>query len=200
MRPRFLPLVLLCAGSCAPSPPQPGKLLLSNPDFGLINVEAVITANPDCAARDVGYISTLEFTMPNNGNGRSVYGATAIDLGDAGAILDATARAHYKHRLDDLREDIENGGRANNPGTTERARAEFDAISEQLLTATGLGGRGRRAASHRERARVVVTKRIKAAIGIIRASNPTLGQHLAHSISTGHFCRYAPAERTAWQF
>jgi len=41
-------------------------LLLSNPDFGLINVEAVITANPDCAARDNGYISTLEFTLPNN--------------------------------------------------------------------------------------------------------------------------------------
>jgi hypothetical protein len=41
-------------------------LLLSNPDFDMINVEAVITANPDCAARDEGYIATLEFTMPNN--------------------------------------------------------------------------------------------------------------------------------------
>ena len=45
---------------------SPGWLLLSNPDFPLINVEAVITANPDCDARDAGYISTLEFTMPNN--------------------------------------------------------------------------------------------------------------------------------------
>jgi hypothetical protein len=62
----ILPLVLLCAGSCAPQPPGPGRLLLSNPDFPLINVEAVITANPDCDARDDGYISTLEFTMPNN--------------------------------------------------------------------------------------------------------------------------------------
>ena len=66
MRPRILPIVLLCAGSCAPQVPQPGWLLLSNPDFPLINVEAVITANPDCDARDAGYISTLEFTMPNN--------------------------------------------------------------------------------------------------------------------------------------
>jgi hypothetical protein len=62
----ILPLVLLCAGSCAPQAPGPGRLLLSNPDFPLINVEAVITANPDCDARDDGYISTLEFTMPNN--------------------------------------------------------------------------------------------------------------------------------------
>ncbi len=66
MRPRILPIVLLCAGSCAPQVPQPGWLLLSNPDFPLINVEAVITANPDCDARDAGYVSTLEFTMPNN--------------------------------------------------------------------------------------------------------------------------------------
>ena len=63
----FLAIVLLCAGSCAPQPAAlPGRLQLSNPNFGLINVEAVITANPDCAARDDGYVSTLEFTMPNN--------------------------------------------------------------------------------------------------------------------------------------
>ena len=65
----FLPIVLLAAaGSCAPQPPVPGpgRLQLSNPDFGLVNVEAVITANPDCDARDNGYVSTLEFAMPNN--------------------------------------------------------------------------------------------------------------------------------------
>ena len=62
----FLAILLLCAASCAPQPPMPGRLQLSNPNFGLINVEAVITANPDCAARDEGYVSTLEFTMPNN--------------------------------------------------------------------------------------------------------------------------------------
>ena len=62
----LLAIVLLCAGSCAPPVPLPGRLQLSNPNFGLINVEAVITANPDCAARDEGYVSTLEFTMPNN--------------------------------------------------------------------------------------------------------------------------------------
>jgi hypothetical protein len=62
----FPAVALLCAGSCAPQPPAPGRLRLSNPNFGLINVEAVITANPDCGARDGGYVSTLEFTMPND--------------------------------------------------------------------------------------------------------------------------------------
>ena len=67
VRPKILSLVaLLYAGSCAPQAPGPGRLLLSNPDFPLINVEAVITANADCDARDDGYVSTLEFAMPNN--------------------------------------------------------------------------------------------------------------------------------------
>jgi hypothetical protein len=66
VRSRILLIVLLCAGSCAPQEPGPGRLLLSNPNFPLINVEAVITANPDCEARADGYISTLEFTMPNS--------------------------------------------------------------------------------------------------------------------------------------
>jgi hypothetical protein len=64
--PAVLAIVLLCAGSCQPQQLEPGRLRLSNPDFGLVNVEAVITANPDCNARDNGYYSTMEFTMPNN--------------------------------------------------------------------------------------------------------------------------------------
>jgi len=122
------------------------------------------------------------------------------DLGDAGEILDANTAKQYKHRLEDLREEIERGQSTNDPGTVEKARAEFDVLLEQLRAATGLGGRGRRAASHRERARVMVTKRIKAAIENIRASNPTLGRHLANSIRTGHFCCYAPADPGDWQF
>jgi len=66
VRLRLLAVLLLCAGSCAPQAPGPGRLNLSNPDFPLVNVEAVITENPDCDARNDGYISTLEFTMPNN--------------------------------------------------------------------------------------------------------------------------------------
>jgi hypothetical protein len=64
-----LPIVglgLLCAAACTPPPVQPGSLLLSNPHFGPTHVEAVITTNPDCAARDNGYVSTLAFELPND--------------------------------------------------------------------------------------------------------------------------------------
>ncbi|HEY1299548.1 MAG TPA: hypothetical protein VGF07_03575 [Stellaceae bacterium] len=57
---------LLCAAGCTPPPVQPGALQLSNLNFGPTHVEAVITANPDCAARGPGYLSTLEFLLPPN--------------------------------------------------------------------------------------------------------------------------------------
>lgn len=67
MRSTVLAIVLIGAAACAPQPPPgPGTLLLSNPHFGPTNVEAVITANPDCAARGPGYASTLEFVLPSN--------------------------------------------------------------------------------------------------------------------------------------
>ena len=59
-------LLLFCAAACTPQPVQPGTLLLSNLNFGPTNVEAVITANPDCSARGPGYVSTLEFVLPDN--------------------------------------------------------------------------------------------------------------------------------------
>jgi hypothetical protein len=46
----------------------------------------------------------------------------------------------------------------------------------------------------------MVTKRIKASIESIHASNPALGRHLASSIRTGYVCIYSPIEPTDWQF
>jgi hypothetical protein len=66
VRPTLLALVLLGVAACAPQPVGPGTLLLSNPNFGPLNVEAVVTANPDCASRGPGYVSTFEFVLPNN--------------------------------------------------------------------------------------------------------------------------------------
>ena len=123
-----------------------------------------------------------------------------VDLGDAGEVLDAKARAEYKRRLDELREEIERLRLMNDIGATERAEAEYEALSRQLIAAAGLGGHIRRSASHRERARVAVTKSIKTAIEGIRACNPSLGRHLSKAIRTGHFCSYEPSEKLSWQF
>jgi hypothetical protein len=57
-------------------------------------------------------------------------------------------------------------------------------------------------ASNAERARVAVSKRIKAAIGLIRDLNAELGHHLGAAVATGNFCSYRPDPQHPidWQF
>jgi hypothetical protein len=119
-------------------------------------------------------------------------------LGDAGAILDATAKDRYRRRLRELREELELAGQNNDLYRAARAREEMEFIEAEITAATGLGGRDRKAISHSERARLAVTKAIKAALATIRAANPELGRHLGVSILTGHFCIYLPARAIDW--
>ena len=65
-------------------------------------------------------------------------------LSDAGPVLDASAKAEYKRRLDELRRDLEEAERFNDLTRAERARSEMNALAEQLASAVGLGGRDRK--------------------------------------------------------
>ena len=123
-------------------------------------------------------------------------------LSDAGPILDAQAKAEYKHRLADLRIELEEAERFNDPTHAERARGEMNALAEQLASAVGLGGRNRRVGSEAERARSAVTKRIKSSIKRIGKAIPSLGSHLAARIKIGCFCSYNPHpdRPVAWKF
>lgn len=91
---------------------------------------------------------------------------------DAGPILDARAKAEYARRLDELRAELEDAERLNDPERAERIWQERDCIADQLAAAVGLGGRNRRAASDAERARSAVTERIKESIGRIEKAIP----------------------------
>jgi hypothetical protein len=93
-------------------------------------------------------------------------------LGDAGELLDAQAKAAYKARLGELREELEE---AKEFGQVERAakvEGEIDALGAELSRGIGLGGRHRRAASATERARQRAKKNIKTAIGRIARHDP----------------------------
>jgi hypothetical protein len=70
-------LLLLGVGACTPgSPPPvlgwarplpPGRLLLSNLDFGPTHVEAVVTRAGYCGAGTAGRVSTADFVLPQHG-------------------------------------------------------------------------------------------------------------------------------------
>ena len=128
-------------------------------------------------------------------------GGTAADLGDAGALLDAKARAEYQRRIGELREELAEAVQLNDGCRAARLRFELESLCDQIVAAVGLGGRNRKAASHSERARLMVTKAIKATIAKMRASDASLGRYFATSIKTGNCCAYDPdnSPSIAWQ-
>lgn len=112
--------------------------------------------------------------------------------GDAGPILDARAKAAYRQRLDDLRDELAEADCFGDRGRVARAQEEIETIAEQLAGAVGLGGRDRRAASDVERARVNVQRRLKDTVDRIAAADAGLGRYLALAIKTGTYCSYTP--------
>jgi hypothetical protein len=114
------------------------------------------------------------------------------DRGDAGPLLDPAARAAYKQRLEDLRDELEEAERFNDPARAERARLEIDFLADELARGVGLGGRERRAASAAERARVNATRTIGGVLKKISTLSPRLGEHLRATVRTGYLCVYAP--------
>jgi hypothetical protein len=78
-----------------------------------------------------------------------------------------------------------------------RVWEEIDVLTDELQHGIGLGHRVRAAGSPVERARVSVTRAIKAALAAIAAADAALGHYLAATIKTGTFCSYGPDPRDA---
>jgi tetratricopeptide (TPR) repeat protein len=133
---------------------------------------------------------------------RAETGLEVAGPGDAGEMLDPTAKAQYKQRLEDLREELEEAEGFNDPERAARAQQEIDFLAHELSAAVGLGGRDRKAASDSERARVNVTRAIRAAVERIAEHSSALGKHFEATIRTGTFCAYTPDPRmpASWRF
>jgi hypothetical protein len=113
-------------------------------------------------------------------------------------VADGRARAAYRERLAELREELERASVAQDSARAERARAELHSLERALGEAFGLGGRARRLGDPVERARKAVYNRLRDAIAVIDRSLPDLGRHLARSIRTGTFCSYQPDPPVRW--
>jgi tetratricopeptide (TPR) repeat protein len=123
--------------------------------------------------------------------------AVAVDrrhLGDAGEILDGQARAAYRRRIEVLRSEIAEALDAGCDDRAEILQTELDQLVAQLAQAFGLGGRVRRAASAAERARLNVTRALRAAIARVAEALPGPGAALDRRIRTGLYCAYQPVE------
>jgi tetratricopeptide (TPR) repeat protein len=114
---------------------------------------------------------------------------------DAGPVLDARAKAAYQRRLAELEAELDDADRANDGGRAEHLRAELDALVSELTGALGRRGRSRGSVHVTERARSTVAKALHRTLARVRASHPSLGDHLARTVRTGVFCVYAPDPR-----
>ena len=93
-------------------------------------------------------------------------------LGDAGEILDERAKEAYRRRLAEIDEDIDEARALGDAEREAQADAERDFLVRELARAFGLGGRGRRAGSASERARVAVTRAVRQAMARIGEHHP----------------------------
>jgi len=107
-------------------------------------------------------------------------------------LLDATARNTYRHRIRELDDELAAADRAGDSVAAEKAHRERQALIGELRRATGLAGRPRQASAQAERARVNVTRTLRATIARITIAAPIAGAYLSSSIRTGTACRYQP--------
>jgi tetratricopeptide (TPR) repeat protein len=113
-------------------------------------------------------------------------------FGDAGEVLDDTAKNAYRRRLGELDEAIAEAEEFNDIGRAAQLGTERDMLIEQLAQAVGLGGRDRRAVSVSERARVNVTRAIRSAIRKIGELDRDAGHYLDTTVVTGTYCVFDP--------
>jgi hypothetical protein len=171
-------------------------LLLKNPgqEMHALDVASGLTAGTDAG---LGAVQQARAAT------QSEAGVRIGAPGDAGAALDARARAAYRERLEELRDELLEAEHMNDVGRVERVRAEMRMLEDELAGAFGLGGdRERRAVSLTERARLNVTRAIRAVLRTIGQHHPELGAHLDRAVKTGTFCSYSPDPglRIDWHF
>jgi hypothetical protein len=115
-------------------------------------------------------------------------------LGDAGEVLDSRARAAYRRRIEQLRAEADEALAIGDLDAAEVRQVELDQLVHQLARAFGLGGRDRRAASAAERARLNVTRALRAAIAKLVEAMPDAGAVLDRRVRTGIYCAYEPVD------
>jgi hypothetical protein len=148
---------------------------------------ATLIANPAIE------ISSMELAEPG-GAGRRNHEESGAGASPQ-VMLDEVALRQYRTRLRELHEDVDAAEAGHDGERAARLRAEADWLTDELQTATGLGGRPRRFADNPERARIAVGKAIRRALDRISAADAVIGAELRAAVQTGMRCCYRPPAR-----
>jgi hypothetical protein len=163
--------------------------------FWLLSYQGKQAQLPDSKGlRDLGVLIAAQ--------GADVHVLTLIghDVARTGSdpILDDTAKAQFKARLDILAGRIEHAEESGDAGLAHQLTVERKALIHELAAAAGLRGRTRRFGDQTERARKTVSARVRDALSKIDRVHPAMADHLRGAVQMGTVCVYAPRQRTTW--
>jgi hypothetical protein len=172
----------------------PGALRLSPTGDGFWLVGTAYLSVPVKALKGYSYLRELlrRPGIPVPAIDLVTGGTGTVEQPGLGSALDASALESYRNRLNDLEADIAEAEDWSDTSRREALEAERDALVDELMAATGLGGRERATGSSRERARVAATKALTTAIDRIAAVDESVGRHLQRTVQTGSSCTYEP--------
>ncbi len=132
-------------------------------------------------AKGLRHLATL---LANPGS--AIPAATLAAAGEGPAGRAATGLSEQRERAGELREELAEARLFNDPERVAGARAQLDALAAELARGGGATG------APGERARVNVTRALRAALRRIAEHEPELGRLLQNTIRTGTSCAYRP--------
>ena len=182
LRARLAPAIARGASEVSPAPTVVARLARQS-DMWLLDYDGRSVCLQD--AKGLQHLATL-LASP----GRPI-AAVALAAGRARGKHAAAAAvdASQRERAHELREELAEARAFNDPERAAHAQAQLEALAHELAAATGSGAPG-------ERARVNVTRALRAALRRIAEHEPELGQLLHGTIRTGTSCAYEPAPDT----
>jgi len=163
-----------------------GDTRVELPDTKGLRYLAELLRHPGVERHALDLVDRIEGVVPDG------IGTDRRHLGDAGEVLDGRARTAYRHRIEALRTEIDDAAEIGADERAEVLQTELDQLVGQLARAFGLGGRARRASSAAERARLNVTRALRAASARLAANLPEAGTVLDRRLRTGLYCAYEP--------
>lgn len=121
---------------------------------------------------------------------------------DSNPLLDPTAKAEYRRRIEELRDSLEQAKEFNDNEKAANLEKELEFIGVELSRAVGVGGRDRKHRAEDEHARVNVTNSFRILTAKIAKDHPALGRYLRLTIRTGRYCSYRPdpSSHQHWEF
>ncbi len=114
----------------------------------------------------------------------------AHEISTALPMADRQTLDQFRQRLAEIDHDLDEAESFNDPSRADLLLRDREELLTSLRALVGMGGKARSGGSDSERARVRVTRAIRAAIDRMQPELPRLAEHLTARIRTGTFCSY----------